>query len=83
MALVMVLVVSGCSTQYPNQALLGKQFPSVTGESLEQQSFTIPDDFNNPNTLLLIGYKQDRWRTANRQIMPTLIIQQATWYPLL
>ena len=59
MTLVMVLVVSGCSTQYPNQALLGKQFPTVTGESLEQKSFTIPEDFNNPNTLLLIGYKQD------------------------
>ena len=26
--------------QYPNQALLGKQFPTVSGESLEQQSFT-------------------------------------------
>jgi len=48
------LLLSACTTQYPNQQLTGKQFPSISGESLEQNS-----DFKADKTLLLIGYKQD------------------------
>lgn len=61
------LFLSACSSVYENQKLLGKTFPTVSGESLAGQPFTIPEDFNNPLTLLLIGYKQnaqfdiDRW----------------------
>ena len=57
--LMFFIFLSGCSSQYPNQNLVGKQFPTISGESLEQQQFTIPTDFNNAQTLLLIGYKQD------------------------
>ena len=55
----LILVLSGCSTQYPNQSLLGKSFPVVSGESLEKKEMVIPNDFDHEQTLLLIGYKQD------------------------
>ncbi|MCK8134329.1 hypothetical protein [Pseudoalteromonas sp. 2CM28B] len=54
-----LLLLSACTTQYPNQQLTGKQFPSISGESLEQSMVTVPSDFKADKTLLLIGYKQD------------------------
>ena len=57
--LISLLCLTACSTQYPNQQLVGKQFPSITGQSLEQQEFRIPEDFAGQNILFLIGYKQD------------------------
>lgn len=59
MIAVAVLLLSACSTQYPNQTLTGQTFPSVSGESLEKKVFDIPGDFKGQYTLLLIGYKQD------------------------
>lgn len=62
-----IFLTAGCTTQYANQTLTGQQFPSVSGESLEQNLVNIPEDFNGKTTLLLIGYKQnsqfdiDRW----------------------
>ncbi|KPZ53648.1 hypothetical protein [Pseudoalteromonas sp. P1-25] len=55
----MVLMLSACSAQYPNQQITGKQFPTISGQSLEQKSVTIPSDFKADKTLLLLGYKQD------------------------
>lgn len=57
--LLSLLFLTACSTQYPNQQPVGKQFPSITGQSLEQQQFRIPQDFSGRSILLLIGYKQD------------------------
>jgi hypothetical protein len=62
-----ISLASGCSTQYPNQSVVGKSFPSVNGQNLEEKAFNIPEDFNKAFTLLLVGYKQnsqfdiDRW----------------------
>lgn len=62
-----IFLTAGCSTQYANQTFTGQAFPSVSGESLEQNIVNIPEDFNGKTTLLLIGYKQnsqfdiDRW----------------------
>lgn len=53
------ILLSACTSQYPNQQVTGKQFPNISGESLEQNIVTIPRDFNADKTLLLIGYKQD------------------------
>ncbi|MEJ2911836.1 hypothetical protein [Pseudoalteromonas sp. C12FD-1] len=55
----MVLMLSACSAQYPNQQILGKQFPTISGQSLDEKIVTIPSDFKTGKTLLLIGYKQD------------------------
>ena len=65
--LIFISLTSGCSTKYTNQSILGKPFPSVTGQSLEENTVSIPKDFNKDFTLLLVGYKQnsqfdiDRW----------------------
>ncbi|KPH63812.1 hypothetical protein AMS58_02470 [Pseudoalteromonas porphyrae] len=53
------MVLTGCSSQYPNQDVSGQQFPIVSGENLEKKRITIPTDFNEQLSLLLIGYKQD------------------------
>mgnify|MGYP003113903079 CR=1 FL=1 len=68
--LVGLLLLTGCSTQYPNQDITGKTFPAVVGTTLEKKSVAIPGDFNDDLTLLLIGYVQnsqfdiDRWLIA-------------------
>jgi predicted transcriptional regulator len=62
-----LLLMSGCSTVYPNKDITGQVFPEVVGQSLEKKSVTIPNDFSGEITLLLIGYVQnsqfdiDRW----------------------
>jgi hypothetical protein len=55
----LLTLLAACSAQYPNQQITGKQFPTISGESLAQQQVTIPSDFTAEKTLLLIGYKQD------------------------
>ena len=55
----LVILLAGCSSQYPNQSLVGKQFPTISGESLDEEQVVIPNDFNDKYSLLLIGYKQD------------------------
>ena len=64
----MILIfLTGCSATLPNRDILGQQFPSVSGQSLEENTVNIPGDFKEEFTLLLIGYKQnsqfdiDRW----------------------
>jgi hypothetical protein len=53
--MLLLLLITGCVSQYPNQQVVGKQFPTITGESLEKKEFVIPSDFNTEKTLLLIG----------------------------
>lgn len=61
------LLLSACSSTYPNKDISGQTFPSVTGESLEKEQVLIPEAFAGKKTLLLVGYKQnsqfdiDRW----------------------
>lgn len=65
-----LLLLTGCSTQYPNKDVTGQVFPTVVGQSLEKNSLTIPNELNDDMTLLLIGYVQnsqfdiDRWLIA-------------------
>lgn len=54
-----VLLLTGCMTTYPNNDLKGKTFPSVSGTSLEKETIKVPQAFTDEFTLLLIGYKQD------------------------
>ncbi len=61
------LLLSACSTSYPNQSVKGQVFPSITGQTLEKNELNIPADLKQDAVLLLIGYKQnsqfdiDRW----------------------
>lgn len=53
------MLLSGCSTTYPNQKIVGKSFPSIIGTSLEKENVKMPEIFTDKLTLLLVGYKQD------------------------
>ena len=58
---------TACSTNYPNQNPVGKMFPTVTGESLEKESVTLPTAYEGAPALYMVGYVQntqfdlDRW----------------------
>ena len=60
-------LVSACSTNYPNQDITGKNFPSISGQTLEKNTLSMPNAFDEEFTLLLVGYTQnsqfdiDRW----------------------
>ncbi|MDO7086617.1 hypothetical protein WNY51_14185 [Pseudocolwellia sp. AS88] len=54
-----IFIATGCSTTYSNKDITGSTFPSVLGESLEQEQVNLPEDFKGKLTLLLVGYKQD------------------------
>jgi hypothetical protein len=61
------LTLAACTTKYENRNPLGNVFPTVKGESLEQQKVDLPKMFAGKPTLLLLGYVQnaqfdiDRW----------------------
>lgn len=54
-----LLLLTGCSTTYPNKQVVGQDFPTITGTSLEKEVLTMPEIFTEELTLLLVGYKQD------------------------
>lgn len=62
-----LLLLSGCTTLYPNQPVVNKMFPKAQGESLAGQAMTLPDAFSGEYHILLLGYVQgaqfdiDRW----------------------
>ncbi len=55
----LLLLLTACSTTYPNKQVVGKSFPSITGKSLEKEELSMPAMFTEELTLLLVGYKQD------------------------
>jgi hypothetical protein len=57
--IIATLLLTACSSSYPNQAITGQVFPSVSGQTLEKELMTFPDDLTGEVVLLLIGYKQD------------------------
>ena len=63
----LLMLVSGCMTDYPNRNPVDSMFPAVSGESLEGNFLELPAEFSGDKTLLLIGYVQnsqfdiDRW----------------------
>jgi len=69
-SLLMILLLTACSTTYQNKNISGKKLPPMKGESLAKELIEIPSDFSSPITLLLAGYKQnaqfdiDRWLIA-------------------
>jgi hypothetical protein len=58
-ALMITILLSACSTAYPNKNILGSKLPAMAGETLEKQRVELPGMFDAPLTLLLVGYKQD------------------------
>lgn len=71
MKLISILLLSfalgGCATQYPNQNPINQIFPTVSGQSLEKVSMTLPGELPQEPVILILGYVQnsqfdiDRW----------------------
>ncbi len=59
-------------TPIPNRNPTGEIFPSVTGQSLEQQTVRIPADFAGRPAVFLIGYKQDAQFDIDRWLLGLL-----------
>jgi hypothetical protein len=63
----LIILLSACSTQYPNKNPVNELFPVVSGKSLNHEQISIPEFFKGQKVLLLIGYRQqsqfdiDRW----------------------
>lgn len=85
----MMLVLTGlggaCTTNYPNQDPVGRMFPTVTGEDLEQTSVTLPSAYRGAPALYLVGYRQntqfdlDRWTIGLLQAdFPCRIVEVPT-----
>ena len=65
--LVFSMLVSSCTTTYPNRDPLGERFPQVQGTALSGTKHVLPDDFAGDSAILMVGYTQrsqfdiDRW----------------------
>ncbi|MBU2972566.1 hypothetical protein KO527_24840 [Pseudoalteromonas sp. C2R02] len=68
--LILTIIITGCSTAFPNKNITGLTLPEMAGETLTQKEVSLPSMFATKNTLLLVGYKQnsqfdiDRWLIA-------------------
>ena len=66
----LLALLTACSSTWPRRNPTGEVFPTVTGNSLANQSVTFPDVGRGAPMLLLIGYEQntqfdlDRWIQA-------------------
>jgi hypothetical protein len=66
-SVIMLTLMSACATEYSNRNPVGLMFPDISGQTLNEESFRIPEDLPAQKTLLLIGYRQnaqfdiDRW----------------------
>lgn len=65
--LLVLFLLVGCGSEIENRDPTGETFPTVRGESLAGDAWTLPDDLAGSPAILLIGYKQnaqfdiDRW----------------------
>jgi hypothetical protein len=70
------VLLAGCSSpiKVDPASLIGKTFPTVQGETLEEQPRTLPTDLAGKPVLLFVGYKQmsqfdiDRWMVGILQL---------------
>ena len=69
-SLLLLTLLTACSTTWPRRDPTGEVFPTVAGTSLADQPVTFPDVGRGAPLLLLIGYEQntqfdlDRWIQA-------------------
>lgn len=72
MRLLLILFMIGlmsCTPTYSNQTLVGKTFPAVSGQSLEQKTIQIPADFKGQPAVLLFAYKMDTQFDVDRWLI--------------
>jgi hypothetical protein len=66
-----IVIYRGSSEVFPNRNPTGERFPTVVGQSLQEERTEMPTDFVDP-TVLLIGYKQEAQFDIDRWIMGLL-----------
>lgn len=54
-----IAATAGCSRALPNRDPTGDLFPSVIGESLEEERIELPGALADEPAVLLIGYKSE------------------------
>ncbi|MEO1326106.1 MAG: hypothetical protein AAFV47_05480 [Pseudomonadota bacterium] len=66
-AIALLTLLSACSSPIANRNPTGERFPSVVGQTLEEQTVALPEDLSGAPAILLVGYLQetqfdiDRW----------------------
>lgn len=82
----LISIVAACThAPIPPTFSAGSKFPSVIGESLDNEKIRIPEDFSGQATVLLVGYQQkaqfdiDRWILGLLQLQtPAKIVEVPT-----
>ncbi len=57
--LVVLILLVGCTSTYPNKNVTGQPFPIVFGNTLSGERTQIPSFVKGDTVIFLIGYKQD------------------------
>ncbi|MEL7024366.1 MAG: hypothetical protein AAGL69_11520 [Pseudomonadota bacterium] len=68
----LLALTTACSSTLPNRNPTGEVFPTVTGQSLEEEQVTIPDDLAGEPVILLVGYLQDTQFDIDRWLLGML-----------
>ncbi|OKY25610.1 hypothetical protein [Thalassotalea sp. PP2-459] len=58
-SVLLVVMLTACSSTYPNRNVSDLKFPNITGESLLEETVKLPEAIYQKKTILLLGYKQD------------------------
>jgi hypothetical protein len=68
----LLVVLTGCGSTYPNRNPVGETFPTVVGKSLKGEERSLPAAYAGRPVLLLVGYVQKAQFDADRWILGVL-----------
>jgi len=61
--------IVGCATTYTNRNPVGETFPSVSGQTLEEEEVNLPELFSGSEVILLLAYKMDTQFDVDRWLI--------------
>jgi hypothetical protein len=73
--LLIVLLLTACSSASPRRDPTGELFPTVTGTSLQGHEVELPEAFRGGPTILLVGYLQETQFDLDRWLMGLLMAE--------
>lgn len=62
-------IIGGCATRYPMRAPTQERLPSITGQSLADDTVRLPEDLAGAPAVLLVAYEQDTQFDVDRWIL--------------
>lgn len=71
--LLLVLLLTACSSASPRRDPTGEMFPAVTGTSLQGHEVELPEAFAGAPVILLVGYLQETQFDIDRWLMGLLM----------